>query len=1254
MSDTRSSDDRRRAADTHSLRKLLPTMPPVIAEHSSRLGFRITVVGSILGLVIVVAWHLRASHNTTHTVGHPLVAENIPRTRVIIPDRGEPRTERLSQVEQVILGLRQDSNRHPEALSAALISLAQVGVELERFAMAQRAIEEAIQLVPSVHAWQYREAQILAQTIRQCESGPSQERETFRDSTIHRIRALRLHAAGNYSEASDAARRAVTLDRRLSSKNSQDPSNVPCHGHLADSLLLLGKLAMEHGDTYQDAESILKEASSRCASVRGENHPAFAETLAALAWVADDRGHFDSANGLYERALEIYRRTLGELSVEYSRALSRQGRMHLNWWKDYAWGKCARAQQIREQILGTSHPDYAESLEDLALLAMNLSDFDRGESLANEAFSIRQTTQGIHHPQLAEALSLIALCNTERGNLAKALVNQRLAVQLCEQARKKVHPLTARYQMYLAQRCNTDFDFSRSYSMFDECIGSLRTLGLSENPIFAEALFSYADCIAWESVFFEQSDDTLLSDADVLLCELESIFDAAPGGTGLPAYPFALLVRVQIHYIENYRRASCDDAWKLFERAVENVALNGGEDHPVYGELFYTRGRLLTSRAEYDGAKLALEKFIEIEGKRFGKVRFSRYLRSLSALAGLYLHQGTDLARSGVLIRESLEMLTERFRANSPTQSDLTRLGLVSHFQYQLASLLSAESLEGPHEKLYEEVAGIQGVATEFQLPDRVAIDRRQLDPLMQRVRESRQRLKQLTYNPAAGGDRKAWFMALQEASQNKEDIENELALATSDVNQSETSFSLVELQAELPDGGAFVEYVKYLHHGPPPDHLGPLSREFRMVAFVVHKSGPPMTFSLGPARTIEAAVDRWREAIVVEQNGQVSDVQNAANAVANLIWKPLISDLDDASTVLIVPDGPLYFLSFAALPGRAVGTYLIEDHSIGYVSSARMACTLLQSQHSKLNSGMLAVGGIDYGDTGRVDRVERNSPEGKLPEGLLPADAHWARLPSTEQEAEVVLGVYSDHFGAEAKTKLLNGDVDVRTFVTELQQRWGFIHFAGHGYFAEEELPTIIGSVLSGRKVRNLGRREYYLQRNQNLLSGLVLANTNRTLDETVLTAEEVGGLDLRGTELVVLSACETGLGRTAGGIGVIGLKRALFTAGARTVVTSLWKVDDAATSVLMQQFYSNLFKKKLTKWDALREAQLYVLNHQEAVENYSDQLVARGIQAGKTRRLPADGSEANNARDLSHGTRSRRASPASWAAFGLYGDGR
>jgi CHAT domain-containing protein len=180
-------------------------------------------------------------------------------------------------------------------------------------------------------------------------------------------------------------------------------------------------------------------------------------------------------------------------------------------------------------------------------------------------------------------------------------------------------------------------------------------------------------------------------------------------------------------------------------------------------------------------------------------------------------------------------------------------------------------------------------------------------------------------------------------------------------------------------------------------------------------------------------------------------------------------------------------------------------------------------------------------------------------------------------------------------------------------------------------------------------------------LLSGIVLAGANKEArpgeEDGILTALEVSGLDLSGCDLITLIACETGLGEVAGGEGVLGLQRAFQVAGARSTVCSLWSVSDAATSVLMEQFYKRLWSdKKTSKLEALRQAQLFVLHNPARVSDRAKllrtDLVKRGVSepvlesrglGKKTLALPVGGP----------GVKAR--SPALWwAAFVLAGDWR
>jgi CHAT domain-containing protein len=158
-------------------------------------------------------------------------------------------------------------------------------------------------------------------------------------------------------------------------------------------------------------------------------------------------------------------------------------------------------------------------------------------------------------------------------------------------------------------------------------------------------------------------------------------------------------------------------------------------------------------------------------------------------------------------------------------------------------------------------------------------------------------------------------------------------------------------------------------------------------------------------------------------------------------------------------------------------------------------------------------------------------------------------------------------------------------------------------------------------------------------LLSGLVLAGANQRYDDGkedgILTSLEVADLDLSHVRLATLSACETGLGQSAGGEGLLGLQRAFQTAGAKTVVASLWKVSDKATQALMTRFYDNLWHKKMSKIEALREAQLWLLH-----EGPKQPGLLRGLDFAPD---PA----ANPAEVVG-------VSPRFWAAFVLSGDWR
>jgi CHAT domain-containing protein len=432
------------------------------------------------------------------------------------------------------------------------------------------------------------------------------------------------------------------------------------------------------------------------------------------------------------------------------------------------------------------------------------------------------------------------------------------------------------------------------------------------------------------------------------------------------------------------------------------------------------------------------------------------------------------------------------------------------------------------------------------------------------------------------------------------------------------------------------------------------VQEERHFVAFVVRPDRSIVRVDLGPSAPIDDAVDRWRSASVESQSAGGTGLVHSANELSHLVWKPLERWLDGIRAVLVSPDESLARFPLAAFPGHRPDSYLIEEMPIALVPVPQLLPQLLVRDRTALGVGgsptsLLLMGDIDFGA----------QPE-QLPPAQIALDGsvatrggrilYFQPLPSTTREMRNIRttfqktnsgGAVFEAHGAEATEAALRSQAPGKQY----------LHLATHGFFAPPQLKSALGrhavlaSALSGPalfpgQVDPFGSQETLIGFHPGLLSGLALAGANRTSepatgllqpDDGILTALEVAELDLGSTELVVLSACETGLGRAAGGEGLLGLQRAFQMAGARTVVASLWKVEDEATQQLMSQFYVNLWQKHLSPLEALRQAQLSILNGTGGTSQ------ARGVDAPE----PGPVEE-----------RRARAHPRFWAAWVLSGD--
>jgi hypothetical protein len=276
-----------------------------------------------------------------------------------------------------------------------------------------------------------------------------------------------------------------------------------------------------------------------------------------------------------------------------------------------------------------------------------------------------------------------------------------------------------------------------------------------------------------------------------------------------------------------------------------------------------------------------------------------------------------------------------------------------------------------------------------------------------------------------------------------------------------------------------------------------------------------------------------------------------------------------------------------------------------GPFASAHQLADMAKPSEEK-SSGLFALGGLDYDADPGVAPTEPSLLRGSSPSK---PKGGFDSLPGTAVEIQRLADLFRKALPKDEVTLLTGSDPTRARLEKELDARhYRYLHLATHGFF---ESPERLAAMMAGLRDPNkglsidqLGQRADSLAFLPFLKSGLALAGANKGSqkegqDSGLLTAEGVANLDLKGTELVVLSACETGLGELSSGEGVLGLQRAFHAAGARSLACSLWSVNDAATSVLMEEFYTRLLDKDkpLSKLEALRQAQLFVLKHPEKV---------------------------------------------------------
>jgi CHAT domain-containing protein/Tfp pilus assembly protein PilF len=966
----------------------------------------------------------------------------------------------------------------------------------------------------------------------------------------------------------------------------------PMSPQLARSLNSLARLYRARG-AYSKAEPLQLRALDIQENALGPMHPEVATSLRSLAELYRMQAAFEKTDRLYARALDITEKALGPMHPDVARGLAGVARLRTDQGAyDEAEPLLVRALDIAEKRLGPTHPEVARMINSLGTLYGILGANDKAELLQTRALSIAEKTLGPWHPDVAQYLNSLATVLWAQGAFSDAEALYARALEITEKVFGPTHRNVAIRLGNLGIALQEQGAYGRAEVLY------VRALDITEkafgpmHPQMAAALNNLAT-VYWEQGAFEKAEPLLVRALDIREKALapmhadvgQSVHNLAElqFARGAYAKAEALYVRaLNIHetafgpmnlevakvltsFAWLYRdQAMYRKAEPLLTRALEIYEKALGHMHPSAAVTLQHLAAVYRDQRAYGKAEPLALRALDIREKALGPMHPDVAL-ALHSLGKLYWAQGAYKKVEPALSRAA-EIREDQLRLELPRLSEPRKRALMAFLQEETDSLVALHAHALPRSQRALELAVTTILRRKGRILDSLVDNetalrahltprlRKQLDQLDR----ARTELAAKLYTPGDATDR----AAIAAVRAHIEDLESRLSSASSDFRVQAEPVTVAKVQAAVPSGAAVVEFVRY--HRFDPKQVQP-SREDRYVAYLLTRQGPLQWVALGAAAPIDAQVD----AVLAAMNDKLpAAVANARlRRLDAVVFAPIRARLADVSHLILAPDGKLNLLPFEALLD-ASGHHALESYLVSYVTTGR-------------------------------DLLRFGAPLTPRSTGAIFAAPDYGPLPSPP--STVSFTPLTEALGEAAdlekyfRVRALTGDKATKSALKALTGP-AMLHVATHGFYAQKRgaRPAPAPRNLSREILADPSWRLPAPARPDDPIdgldrAGLAMAGANQSATG-IVTAREIAGFDWWGTQLVVLSACETGVGAAPSGDGVYGMRRALVLAGAASQVVSLWSVDDASTRTLMRQYYAQL-AHGTGRAEALRQAKLRMI---------------------------------------------------------------
>jgi tetratricopeptide (TPR) repeat protein len=996
--------------------------------------------------------------------------------------------------------------------------------------------------------------------------------------------AFLYQSINKFDEAEPLYLEAITIWKKKLGKE---------HPNYVTSLSNLAKLYVSMGN-YERAILLYKEEISIRKKTLGVEHPDYTLTLINLAKLYESINNYALAANSYTELLAIWKRTLGVEHPNYEYQLDNLAGLY------HSIGSYAEAEQlnmevvaIRKKTLGVEHPDYALSLSNLAGLYHSIGSYEQAERFYTDAIGIQKKALGEYHPEYATSLNNLAGLYEDMGRYEQAERFYTEAIGIRKKALGDDDPEYAKSLNNLAALYHSIGSYEQAERLYNEAI-VIKKKGLGEeHPNYATSLNNLAALYSTMGSYKR---------AEPLYIETIGIWKKTFGDEH-PNYATSLNNLAELYL----NMGSYGQAEPLYLEAIGILKKTFGDEHPNYATLLNNLAGLYSAKGSYKRAELL---YIEAEGiwkKSFGE-EHPNFATSINNLAGLYKSMG-NYTKAEPLYLEANKILLKNISKSFSFLSETEKEKYLKTVLFNLESFHSFSKLYQSQKpaissEAYNIEIAIKGMVLLEGINMRHAIlgsGNQEAIAVFNKWNNHKSSLARLYSLPIA--ERKMNTDSLEVLANNEE---KELARLSATFRESKlvSQATWENVQNALDANQVAIEFASFKFLD------GKRWTDTTYYTALVLRKGDAYPTMVNLCR--QDQLDSLLNNIVEKDDDYLSSLYRGVKARSSvvskakgeelykLIWKPLESLLKPGEQVYFAPSGSLHQVAFAAIP-LPDSTTLSDRYRLTQLSSTAM---LLQSPENKerRDLSLAAFGGISY-DAAPTELMQLTT-KGKQTQNvvasrsLLPdgnRGTSWNYLPGTLEEINNIATLAKKH----------QVNITVHSGASALEETYksygsgtspNIIHIATHGFF----FPDPAKEYDANKGIRSTEKQVFRTSDNPLNRAGLLFAGANHIwkeetlppgLEDGILTAYEASHVSITNTELVVLSACETGLGEIKGSEGVFGLQRGFKAAGATYLLMSLWKVPDAETAEFMTAFYSALFSENSVE-DAFVTSQTVMKN--------------------------------------------------------------